>query len=165
MIEKTDLRGRVVFAGVGNILRSDDGFGPRLAEEIRGRVSFRVIDAGMAPENYLGVIVREDPDTVIFADTAHFGGHPGEIRFMRASDCSDPSFFLTHNTSLKLLFQFMEARGTRADVFILCVQPASTDFAEEPGEEVKEAVEKLAHWFASNFPVGPDTEPRPGARR
>ncbi len=165
MIEKKDLRGKIVFAGVGNVLRCDDGFGPRLAEVIRDRVSFRVIDAGMAPENYLGVIVREEPDTIIYADTGDFGGRPGEIRFMRASDCTDSSFFLTHNTSLKLLFQFIEAQGTHADVFLLCVQPASTDFAEEPGEEVNQAVEKLADWFASNFPIGTDPDSRPGTRQ
>lgn len=153
MINKTDLQGRIVFAGVGNVLKGDDGFGSVLAQRIDGRVSFRVFDASIAPENYLGAIVKEKPDTIVFADTADFEGRPGEIRFMPADDFEDASFFLTHNTSLKMLFQFIEFEGSSARVFLLGCQPGSLALGDSLSVEVAKTVRDLTEWFCCHFPA------------
>ena len=64
------LRGKTVIVGMGNPLRGDDGFGPALIERLRGKVSATCIDAGIAPENYVGRIVKETPDTILLVDVA-----------------------------------------------------------------------------------------------
>ena len=71
------LRGKTVIVGIGNSLRGDDGFGPALVQRLQGRVRPVCIDAGVAPENYLGRIVKEQPDTVLLVDAAHLGLEPG----------------------------------------------------------------------------------------
>ncbi len=151
-ITTTQLKGKIVLAGVGNVLKGDDGFGALLAQAIDGRVSFRVFDTGMAPENYLGVIVREKPDTIIFADTADFGGEPGEVMFLSAGDFSDSSFFLTHNTSLKMLFEFISMEGIKAEVFILCLQPEAMALGEDLSAGARREIRELSGWFIANFP-------------
>ena len=152
-LDTASFSGKIVFAGVGNVLKGDDGFGPLLAGELTGRVSFRVFDAGMAPENYLGLIAGERPDTIIFADTGDFGGEPGELRLFGREDLSDSSFFLTHNSSLSLLFEFIAEEGVRADVFIICVQPVSLALGEGLSAEVNDGMKKMAGWFIGNYPA------------
>jgi hydrogenase maturation protease len=71
---------KVVVLCLGNIERGDDGAGPRLARAIKGRVSYEVIDAGVTPENYTGVIKRSGPDTIVIVDAVWFDGRPGETR-------------------------------------------------------------------------------------
>ena len=150
--EKSFLRGKSVIVCIGNVLKGDDGFGPLLAESLRDRTSLRVIDAGAAPENYLGMLIKENPDTVLFVDTADFGGEPGEAKVLRFEDFTDSSFFLTHNASLKLLREFVAAGGVSAEFYILCVQPQTMRFGEEPSAEVVKQAEKITDWFAANFP-------------
>ena len=149
--DKATLRGKIVFAGVGNVLKGDDGFGALLAQAIEDEVSFKVFDTGMAPENYLGVIVGAKPDTIIFADTGDFGGAPGEIKLFRAEEFTDSSFYLTHNTSLKMLFQFIDMEGLNAEVYVLCSQPSSMALGDELSEEVSKGIRMLSEWFISNF--------------
>ena len=50
---------KVVLLGIGNILKGDDGFGPALVHELEGKVPITCIDAGPAPENYAGKIIKE----------------------------------------------------------------------------------------------------------
>ncbi|MBU1124519.1 MAG: hydrogenase maturation protease, partial [Candidatus Omnitrophica bacterium] len=62
------LHGKTVIVGIGNTLRSDDGAGSLLAARIKDKTSFQVFDTGSSPENYLGKIIREKPDTIILVD-------------------------------------------------------------------------------------------------
>ncbi len=76
--------GRVLVAGVGNIFRSDDGFGPAVLEWLHRDA------AGPWPD---GVVVRDygirgvhlaydlldGYDDVVFVDTMHRGGEPGTV--------------------------------------------------------------------------------------
>ncbi len=154
MIDISALKGKIVFIGVGNVLKGDDGFGSVLAQKINGKVPFRVFDASIAPENYLGAALREHPDTIIFADTCDFGGHPGEISFLPADKVDDNSFFLTHNTSLKMLFHFIEFEGSKASVYLLCCQPSSMKLGTGLSRETAHAVEELAEWFQARSTSG-----------
>ncbi len=154
-LDKKLFKGKVVFIGVGNTLKGDDGFGPLLAGAIGPEVGFRVIDSGVAPENYLGLIVKENPETLVFADTADFGGKPGEYRLLASGDIGDSSFFLTHNSSLGLLFRFLLNEGVKAGIYMLCMQPAAVVLGADPCREVLRGIEELSAWFKSNFPAQP----------
>jgi len=74
------LRDKVVVLCLGNIDRGDDAVGPYLASKIKGKVEYDVIDAGVTPENYTGVIKRLKPNRIIIVDAVSFEGKPGEIR-------------------------------------------------------------------------------------
>lgn len=81
---KSHLKGKVLILGIGNTLRSDDGLGSILANRLKDKVPFKVIDAGTTPENYLEKIVKEKPESMIIIDAVDFGGVPGEFRLLQA---------------------------------------------------------------------------------
>ncbi len=153
-MKKSDFNGKVVFVGLGNVMKADDGFGPLLAERLSGRVSFKVFDAGLAPENYLCAIIDERPDTVVFADAGDFGGDPGETGFFDVDGFFDSSFFLTHNSSLKMLVEFLRLEGSEANIFLLCLQPKSVSLAAGLSSAAVEKLRELSEWFVFNFPSG-----------
>lgn len=78
---KKNLQSKTVILGIGNLLKSDDGFGTILAGRLEGKVKAEVFAAGVIPENYLEKIVKIGPQTILIIDAADFGGGGGEGRF------------------------------------------------------------------------------------
>jgi len=144
---KNILKGKVCIVCVGNIERGDDGIGPRLAERIRAKVPYEVIDTGTAPENYTGVIARLKPDTIIIIDAIYFDGKPGEIKLFSAEDlhCGKVS---THDISLKLLAKYLK-ESSKAHVHILGIKPMSNKLGEGLSPRVKASIDNLSRIFIS----------------
>jgi len=138
---KNILKGKVVILCLGNTDRGDDGIGPRVASEIKGKVAYEVIDAGVTPENYTGVVKRLNPDTILIVDTVIFDGVPGEIRLFTGDDLRTGKIS-THDVSPKLLIEYLKS-STKADIHILGINPKSNKFGEALSSEAEEAVEKL----------------------
>ena len=115
------LRGKTVIVGIGNSLRGDDGFGSALIEQIQGKVGFICIDAGSAPEKFLGVIVKEEPDTILFVDAADLDLEPGQYRILEPADIVKCGL-TTHDMSSRMLIEFLENQ-TKANILMLGVQP------------------------------------------
>jgi len=115
------LRGKTVIVGIGNPLRGDDGFGPALIERLCGKVSATCIDAGNTPENYVGRIVKEAPDTILLVDVAHLGLEPGQYRLLEPDDIVR-SGLTTHDMSSHMLIAFLQDQ-TQATIVMLAVQP------------------------------------------
>ena len=135
------LKGKTVIVGIGNPLRGDDGFGPYLVELLRDRIKAVCIDAGTAPESYIGKIIKEEPDTVLIVDAVHLGLTAGEFRVMKGSEIVR-SGFTTHDLSPRMFMDHLE-QGTRAHIYMLGVQPQSVHFGAEMSEPVKGTTEKL----------------------
>jgi hydrogenase 3 maturation protease len=135
------IKGKTVFLGVGNVLRGDDGFGPALIERIRGNVDAVCIDAGSAPENYAGKIIKEAPDTVIIVDAAHLGRKSGEYEILKKEDIARAGF-TTHDQSPDMFIGYLEA-NTEADIYMLAVQPEKVLFGEDMSASVKKAIEEI----------------------
>ncbi|MFA5355852.1 MAG: hydrogenase 3 maturation endopeptidase HyCI [Candidatus Omnitrophota bacterium] len=140
------LKGKVIIVGIGNTLRSDDGAGSLLAGRIKEKVSFTVFDAGESPENYLGKIVREAPDTIVLIDVADFGGKPGEFSFVEATNIKTPGLYSTHNASISLIINYLQS-NLKADIILLIIQPKSLDFGDTLSPEVAQVLDKLERWF------------------
>lgn len=138
---KSILRGKVVLVGVGNTLRGDDGFGPALADELHPSQCLAVINAGPTPENHTGTIIRETPDTIIFADAADIGMPPGHWALLKKNELLDIGF-TTHDISPTLLIEFIEAQ-TPAPVYLLAVQPKSLQMGQPLSPAVRAAVNAL----------------------
>jgi hydrogenase maturation protease len=94
----TDRRSSSLVIGYGNPLRSDDGVGYRVAQELRARLGnseMEVIEClELAPE--ISDRIRH-ATLVIFVDSA-IDGFPGEVRNRRLDGCSvaDSSTALSH---------------------------------------------------------------------
>ena len=147
---KSILKGKVTIVGVGNAMRGDDGFGPHLAECINGKVSADVINSGPTPENHLKTIRNSKPDTVLIIDAADFGGDIGNIKLLKKDDI--PLYGLsTHNASLALFFDFLK-QDTKADVYMLAVQPARCDMNTHISDIMVEKCKELESLFLELLP-------------
>lgn len=136
------LKGKVVLVGVGNPLRGDDGFGPRLVERLRGHVRAVCLDVGAAPENYTGKIAKEDPETILLLDAVHLNRTPGEYALLEKADILS-SGFTTHDISPRLFIEYLETQ-TRAKIYLLGVQPKDLSLDGEMSDPVSRAVDELA---------------------
>ena len=143
---KSHLKGKVLILGIGNTLRSDDGLGALLAARIAGKVPFLVWDVGVGPENYLGKLIKEKPDTVVMVDAVDFGGQAGEYRILETGDIQTTNFFATHNSSISLTTNYLQS-NLKVDIIILMVQPKSIAFGEELSPEIAKALDELERWF------------------
>ena len=146
------LRGTVVVAGVGNVLRADDGAGPRLVEMLQESLHahtnstypIHLINCGTTPENYIGRICRLQPDTVLVVDSgAAEGSVPGEVRIAETEELSERAFS-THELSPALFMRRLKEESG-ADVFMAAVQPGTRALGESLSDPVSQMLAKLCN--------------------
>jgi hydrogenase 3 maturation protease len=135
------MRGKTVIVGIGNPLRGDDGFGPALIGRLQGKINLICIDAGNAPENYLGRIIKEEPDTVLLVDVAHLDLEPGQYQILQPPDILKCGL-TTHDMSSRMLIDFLENQ-TQADIFMLAVQPKNISLGEEMSECLSKTLDEI----------------------
>jgi hydrogenase 3 maturation protease len=135
------LRGKTVIVGIGNSLRGDDGFGPALIEQLQGQVSYICIDAGSAPEKFLGLIVKEEPDTILFVDAADLDIEPGQYRILEPVDIVKCGL-TTHDMSSRMLIEFLENQ-TKANILMLGVQPQHECLGEAMSKRLTETLNEI----------------------
>ncbi len=148
------LRGKVVIVGVGNPLRGDDGFGPALIAKLEDRQRARgpgpqraaspaiCIDAGLALENHLGRILKQEPDTVLFADAVDLQAPPGAFELLGLEETL-PGGFSTHDFSPGIFFELFR-ESLRGELLLLGVQPRQTTLGAGLSPEVRRRVGLLA---------------------
>jgi len=117
------LKGRIVYMGMGNILRGDDGIGPKLVEVLRKKGA-GVVDAGTVPESYIGPVKRLEPDTIVMIDAVHLDREPGSVELLERDEILENSGFSTHSLSPVLVMERLESE-TGAAVFMLAIQPGT----------------------------------------
>lgn len=143
---KEHLKAKTVILGIGNTMRGDDGIGSLLAARIKGRLPYVVYDVGAHPENYLGKVIKEKPDTVVIMDAVDFGGKPGEFNILENVDLKTTNLFSTHNASISLTINYLQS-NLRADIMILIIQPKSIAMGDKLSPEVAETLNKIENWF------------------
>jgi hydrogenase 3 maturation protease len=114
------VEGNVVFLGVGNELRSDDGVGVYIAGKLGGK---KVINAGVAPENFIGKIKQMNPERIVIFDALDFGGKPGEIKIVDARK-TEGLKISTHSLPLSFFCKLFE----NIEIYLVGIQPRSNEF-------------------------------------
>jgi hydrogenase 3 maturation protease len=133
---KARVRGKAALVGIGNIMRGDDGLGPKLIEMLRGeKVNAALFDCGTAPENYAIPILATSSDTIIFIDAADFGQTPGTIRVLDMDQISNVSFS-THSPSPRLFIDLLKTGKPDINVFFISIQPKSTVLGQKLSAEI-----------------------------
>ena len=135
------LKGKVVIVGIGHPLRGDDGLGPALISRLKDRVRAVCLDAGSAPENYAGVVIREAPDTVLLIDAVHLERRPGAWEILEEEEIAR-SGLSTHDLSPKMFIEYLRAR-TRARIYLLGVQPQNLTLGDALSESVLKTLEEI----------------------
>jgi len=146
-IFKNILKGKVVIVGIGNTIKGDDAFGPAFIEKVTGKVKAACIDAGSAPENYTGVIAKENPDTVLLVDAADLNLAPGEYRILKPDEILK-SGFTTHDMSPAMFIEYLTGR-TKADIYMLGVQPETISLGDEMSDAVKKTLDCVTKLITS----------------
>jgi hydrogenase 3 maturation protease len=128
---------RILFVGVGNLLKSDDGVGVYITGKIENRGSYTSLNAEVSIENYIGKINTLNPDILIIIDCVEMKSLPGTCRIFSPEQTADLTFN-THNISLNKLSDFF-----MMPVFILGIQPEKVDFGENISYLVKEIADRI----------------------
>jgi hydrogenase 3 maturation protease len=128
---------KLLFVGIGNLLRSDDGVGVYISQRIRTRTTVSSLTVEVSIENYIGKINSINPDILILIDCVELNSTAGTIKLMPVSQIEDLTFN-THNISLKRLSEFFNMQ-----VFILGIQPLNIVFGENISYLVKQVADEI----------------------
>jgi len=139
---------RFVLLGVGQTLRGDDGAGPELLRILRHKTAATLLDCGEVPENYLDEIIKVNPETVVVVDAVNLGMEAGAVALLE-EDSFQSAGWSTHHGSLRPLIKYIKA-NTKADVFVLGIQPKSTEFGAEISSEVRQTLDLLQQLITGN---------------
>jgi hydrogenase 3 maturation protease len=140
-----------VIVGIGNTLKGDDGAGPMVCEQIRGKVCAEVIDTGTVPENYIQKIIKKAPQNLLIIDAIDFGASAGTINIFKPEQLG--SFVLSTHTLSPRLFVDIICGSIQADVYFIGIQPAQVQLGQPISEQVNEAIQRLTGTLAEIFPL------------
>ena len=127
----------ILFAGVGNVLRSDDGVGVFIVSGIENRDNVSTLLVEVSIENYINKINSISPDILIIADCLDFNREPGYADIIPVG-LTNEFTISSHNISLKRVAEFL-----KMEVYVLGVQPADLRVGEHLTPVVKESAEKI----------------------
>jgi len=135
---------KVVIAGIGNPIRSDDYVGLTIAEKLKGKLPETVclLECETVPESYLLDIEEFKPTHVLLIDAAFLGLNPGEASLVDAEKMGDFSAITTHLLPLRVFCDYVK-QATGAKIALLLIEPKSTEFNEGLTAEVQVAAERL----------------------
>jgi hydrogenase 3 maturation protease len=144
---------RVVVAGIGNPIRSDDFVGVKIVRGLRGKVSKNalLIECETVPESFVQQILDFNPSHVLLIDAAIMGLKPGESRLMDPSRLRDSPAFSTHILPLRIFCEYIVNTGT-AKIGLLLIEPMKTDFAEGLTSEVSAAAKRIIESLLKTLP-------------
>ena len=135
---------RVVIAGIGNPIRSDDYVGLKIVETLQGKVGSHVclLECETVPESYLLDIEKFDPSHVLLIDAAILGRKVGEASLVELDEVPAFSTVSSHVLPLRLFCEHIK-KVTDAKVGLLLIEPKSLEFGEGLSVEVQNTAVKL----------------------
>jgi len=132
---------RTLVLTIGNMLKGDDAVGPLLYEQLKGKISTEIIDAGTVPENYIHTIIKKAPENLLIIDAIDFGALAGAIQIFKP--CRLNSLVISTHCLSPRVFIDMIANEIDIKVYFLGIQPLQTQMGHPLSVEVYEAVQQL----------------------
>ena len=135
---------KIVFVGLGNADRGDDGAGIELVSRfeqnklLKGTICLVV---STTPENYLAKISAVNPEIVIFVDAVRMDESPGTIKEIDPEQVTSRGFS-THSYSIKLIEKFLRVEGINNFKYI-GIEPQNTDFNQKLSAEVLSGIDQF----------------------
>lgn len=127
----------LLFIGVGNVLKRDDGVGVVISKQIIERPAIRSLTVEVSIENYIGKINSLEPEEMIIIDCMELGDNSGTWRLMALEDVEDITFN-THNISLGRLVDFFPY-----PTYVLGIQPLSIEFGDRLSLPVQNTAKRI----------------------
>ena len=135
---------RLVFMGIGNPIRDDDGAGLVFLDKLIESgwyAASNFISAGVNPENHLQKILDVKPRAVVFIDAARFHATPGTIAWLDQTQL-DQLRISTHAFSMVMVEAYLQAHQWM-DFHYLAIEPKSMVFGEGLTRTVRESIERF----------------------
>jgi hydrogenase 3 maturation protease len=135
---------KVVVAGIGNPIRSDDYVGLNIVEKLKGKLPENVclLECETVPESYLLDIEEFNPTHVLLIDAALLGLNPGEVSLVDSEKITDFSAITTHMLPLRIFCEYVK-QATGAKIALLLIEPKSMEFGEGLTAAVQSAAERI----------------------
>ena len=135
---------KVVVAGIGNPIRSDDYVGLKIVQDLQGKVPENVclLECETVPESYILDIEQFKPTHVLLIDAAFLGLKPGEASLLDTEKIADFPAITTHMLPLRIFCEYVK-QATGAKIALLLVEPKCMEFGEGLSVETQAAAERL----------------------
>jgi hydrogenase 3 maturation protease len=135
--------GKMVVAGIGNPIRSDDFVGVKIVQDLQGKVPKNVslIECETVPESFMDEIIQLKPSHALLIDAAVMGLKPGEARLFDAEKVTDFPAISTHMLPLRVFCEYVKQMAG-AKIALLLIQPGNTEFGEGMTPAIQEAARK-----------------------
>jgi len=135
---------KIVIAGIGNPIRSDDYVGLKIVQDLQGRVSGNVclLECETVPESYILDIEQFKPTHVLLIDAAFLNLNPGEASLLDTKKIDDFPTITTHMLPLRIFCEYVK-RATGAKIALLLVEPKCLEFGEGLSVEVQAGAQRL----------------------
>jgi len=146
--------------GIGNYLKSDDGFGVYVVETLVKNYSnthcelnlekevnsvnekLVLMNCGVVPENFTDVLKRESPDRIIMIDAALMHQTPGTLRVVESDEISETGFS-THALPLTIIIKYIKTY-IDTQILIIGIEPTDLTFGEPLSGIIKEKAEEFS---------------------
>jgi hydrogenase 3 maturation protease len=136
--ELLGLNSKILFVGIGNVLKRDDGVGVFISNHINPSQNRQTLTVEASIENYIGKINSLAPDILVLIDCVHFNRKPGYFELLEIDKIQDFTTN-THNISLKKIKELFRV----PIILVLGIQPLSVNFGEEMSSEALHAANQI----------------------
>ncbi len=142
------LEAETLVVGCGNVLFQDDGFGPRVAQELSKSElppGIRVIDGGTGAPHLIFTLLDDTCKKLIILDCISWGATPGTLRKFSVDELPKGKFIDAHNWTLS---EPLHAIKDKVNIVVIGCQPAKVsepDIVWELSPEVERAVPDAIH--------------------
>lgn len=140
---------KIVILGIGNEIKGDDALGSIISQKTSKlfdkNENIVVFDGGTVPENYTGLIRKENPTHIILVDAVDMKKEPGHIRVVEKEEIANYNIS-THAMPISFLIKYLETT-VNAQIILVGVQPKNMELAEGISKEVEKSIEKVVSTF------------------
>jgi hydrogenase 3 maturation protease len=135
---------KIVVAGIGNPIRSDDYVGMNIVQGLQGKVTGKVclLECETVPESYLLDIEAFNPTHVLLIDAAFLGLKPGQASLVDTERIANLPAITTHILPLRIFCDYIK-KATGAKIGLLLVEPKRMEFGEGLSVEVEATAQRL----------------------
>lgn len=127
----------ILFVGIGNLLKKDDGIGVYIVQNLEETKRLKQLVVEVSIENYIGKINAQAPDLLILVDAMDLQAGPGRWSLMPACNLRGHTTN-THNISLGQVCELFNS-----PVYILGIQPQHISLGEGFSPNVKKGADAL----------------------
>lgn len=133
-------KNEITFIGLGNLYRTDDGFGIALSNKLKSIFMNVYTEFDNLDEIILNFCKDSERSLVIFLDTADFEGEAGDIKVIPFDEVEDAIKHF-HKIPVKLYMKLL--MKSKKETYIIAVKPERLKEVEEPvlSERIKGKVD------------------------